>query len=260
MFSPSLVYLFTLTIVGHLIIGNNAESKACDRVLDSMINSCKAIRATLISTDSLDPKVACCKNTRYDLCVKGVKGYTNVAKSVGICQEANYESKIQDLESNVAMQAVKKLCESFDSKTCITDTMSSAWESISETLNPANLSTSISKNFNEALSSISSFTKSLNNQGQNGAASLATSLNGFIHPNQQANQYSIIPETGGDKKAQPIGEESQNSFSFSKILNSFSNPIEIIQKSAGGNKEEKKSSGGGGQQILDSIMTMFRQN
>ncbi|OTF83893.1 hypothetical protein BLA29_011849, partial [Euroglyphus maynei] len=131
-----------------------------------MMESCKAIRTTLISMDSLDPK--------------GVKAYITVARSTRICQESHYEEKLNGLESNLAMQAVKKLCENFDSKTCITNTISSTWNSISETLNPTNLSETISKNFNGAMNSISNFMKNFGGQSQNAGNDVANGLGGLL--------------------------------------------------------------------------------
>ncbi|XP_027198466.2 uncharacterized protein LOC113792736 [Dermatophagoides pteronyssinus] len=224
---------FCLILLSTVAYGQN---ETCDRVLDSMIDSCKAIRTTLISLDSLDPKVACCKNARYDLCVQGVKAYITVARSTRICQESHYEEKLNGLESNIAMQAVKKLCENFDSKTCITDTVSNAWNSISETLNPTNLSETISKNFNGAMSSIGNFMKNFGNQAQNVGSDASSKLSELFTQQQSNNEYSIA--TPDQQQQQPLPSSSSiNSLtnSISKFFQQITQPVDIVNK-----QDEKK--------------------
>lgn len=131
------------------------------------------------------------------------------------------------MDNNIAMKAVAKLCENYDSKTCITDTMTSAWNSLSETLNP----TTLSNNFNEAMSSIRNFFSNLgSSQGE-----------------RSNDQYTVVP----DKKA----AESENSFSFSKLFNSFSSPVEFVPK----NNNEKQDNDGSGNQFLTSIRNILGQ-
>lgn len=227
-----------------LVIQIDAENETCDRVLDTMIESCKGIRNTLISLDSLNASVACCKNARYDMCVKGVKGYVTVATTARLCQDAGYEEKVTDLESNIAMQAVKKLCETFDTKTCITETVTSAWQSIAETLNPSSLSETISKNFQSTMNSISGFVRSIGGQTQD-----------------NANHYSVVSE-GGKADADQTPSSSDGSFTFSKLFGSISQPaIEIAEKN--NNQEKKQETGNFGENaknMLDSILGAFRTN
>ncbi|XP_046914758.2 uncharacterized protein LOC124495425 [Dermatophagoides farinae] len=210
------------------------QNQTCDKVLDSMIDSCKAIRSTLISMDSLDPKNACCKNARYDLCVQGVKAYVTVARSTRICQESHYEEKLNSLESNVAMQAVKKLCENFDTKTCITDTVTSAWSSISETLNPTNLSETISKNFNEAMNSINNFMKNFGSQTQNVGKDASAGLNGLLRQ-QSNNEYFIATDTQPQLPSSSSSSINSLTNSLSKFFQQITQPVEVVPK-----QDEKK--------------------
>lgn len=176
-------------------------------------------------------------NARYNICVQGVKGYVTVAKTTRICDESVYEKHVDSLTSNLAMEAVTKRCEKFDEKTCVTDTLSNVWSQIQS--GGQQLGDTISKNFNEAVDSLSTFAKNVGSQIQaqniterlkESATTLQKSLTergrefGDMVSGQSLNRYSLVD---GDR----TGAESSQSFSFNSFINSLVPSIEVVEKS-----------------------------
>jgi len=216
---------------------------SCDRILTSMSNGCKEIRHSLISPSSMDPKVVCCTNLRYNVCVQSVNGYGTIAKATRICPAAIYDATMVDLNGNIAMAGVKALCEKFDTQTCITEPLGNAWSSVKNTIQENTnvdidkLGEQIGKNYQAAMSQIGTFANRIQDsiakqdipgRFREGASAITNSFQertkqlGDMVSGQGVNRYSVVDADG----------KSQDSLSLDSIINSVVPDVEIVEKKA----------------------------
>ena len=87
--------------------------------------------------------------------MQGVNGYSSVVKRTNICSDEEYDSQVSKLSGGLSMMAVKKLCENFESSTCITSGVSDMWNQVTG---------SVSNGFGEAVTSLQNFMKNIGQQ------------------------------------------------------------------------------------------------
>ncbi|KAH9497706.1 hypothetical protein DERF_013669 [Dermatophagoides farinae] len=159
------IILFTFTVV--IVHAQDDESSNnCNRAINAFVDECQSVRSMLSKENSKDEKVICCKHARYNLCMQALQRFVSSSQTINVCQDSQFEQKMHSVEPDDKILAIEKQCKSFDTKTCITNVLNGAWNTINQRYNLTELSSSFSKNVNEAMETIGGFFKNIQNRMQ----------------------------------------------------------------------------------------------
>ena len=111
------------------------------------------------------------KHARYNLCMQALQRFVSSSQTINVCQDSQFEQKMHSVEPDDKILAIEKQCKSFDTKTCITNVLNGAWNTINQRYNLTELSSSFNKNVNEAMETIDGFFKNIQNRMQQSSSS-----------------------------------------------------------------------------------------
>lgn len=171
-------------------------------------------------------------NIKFQTCVKAAEAYAAMAKLTRMCSKEVYDQKIQSLESPTDL--ISTLCANFNAQTCVTDSISTYWNTLATNFNGKAIGDTIEQNFNSAVDQLSSIAKSVgtsfNEQRiperfadsiqsfQNSFNDRAKDVSKIISPNRDVNRYSIV------------GEKDPAASGVDELVDSFFPSVEIIEK------------------------------
>ncbi|KAH9415233.1 uncharacterized protein LOC113795869 [Dermatophagoides pteronyssinus] len=160
----AIIFLITFTKFCMINADDNNDQNNCDKAIDSFVDECQSVRSTLLKETSKDEKIICCKHARYNLCMQALRQFVTSSQTINVCMDSRFDEKMQSIEPDDRIMSIEKQCKTFDTKTCITNVLNGAWDTINQRYNLTELSSSFSKNINDALESIGGFFKNIQNR------------------------------------------------------------------------------------------------
>lgn len=96
--------------------------------------------------------------------MQALRQFVTSSQTINVCMDSRFDEKMQSIEPDDRIMSIEKQCKTFDTKTCITNVLNGAWDTINQRYNLTELSSSFSKNINDALESIGGFFKNIQNR------------------------------------------------------------------------------------------------
>lgn len=103
--------------------------------------------------------------------MQALQRFVSSSQTINVCQDSQFEQKMHSVEPDDKILAIEKQCKSFDTKTCITNVLNGAWNTINQRYNLTELSSSFNKNVNETMETIDGFFKNIQNRMQQSSSS-----------------------------------------------------------------------------------------
>ena len=88
------------------------------------------------------------KHARYNLCMQALQRFVSSSQTINVCMDSRFDEKMQSIEPDDRIMSIEKQCKTFDTKTCITNVLNGAWDTINQRYNLTELSSSFSIKIN----------------------------------------------------------------------------------------------------------------